>query len=111
MPGGFSSDVSPLSGVWPLVGRDQELAEIAAARADGACRGVVVIAQAGVGKSRLAREAQAAAEREGALTEWVQATRSAATVPLAAFADLVSDEVRSDDTVALLRRCGEDLRE
>jgi DNA-binding CsgD family transcriptional regulator len=111
MPGGFSSDVSPLSGVWPLVGRDRELAEIAAARADGSCRGVVVIAQAGVGKSRLAREAQATAEREGAFTEWVQATRSAATVPLAAFADLVPDEVRSDDTVALQRRCGEGLRE
>jgi DNA-binding NarL/FixJ family response regulator len=111
MPGGFSSDASPLAGVWPLVGRDRELAEIAAARADGACHGVVVTAQAGVGKSRLAREAQATAEREGALTEWVQATRSAATVPLAAFADLVPDEVRSDDTVALLRRCGEHLRE
>ncbi|HXD63892.1 MAG TPA: LuxR C-terminal-related transcriptional regulator [Solirubrobacteraceae bacterium] len=111
MSGGFSSDTSPLSGAWPLVGRDRELAEIAAARADDGCHGVVVVAQAGVGKSRLAREAQATAEREGALIEWVQATRSAATVPLAAFADLVPDEVRSDDTVALLRRCGEDLRE
>ncbi|HEY6522567.1 MAG TPA: LuxR C-terminal-related transcriptional regulator [Solirubrobacteraceae bacterium] len=111
MPGGFSSDTSSLSGAWPLVGRDRELAEIAAARADDGCHGVVVVAQAGVGKSRLIREAQATAEREGALTQWVQATRSAATVPLAAFADLVPDEVRSDDIVALLRRCGEDLRE
>ncbi len=110
MPGGFSSDTSSLSGAWPLVGRDRELAEIAAARADDGCHGVVVVAQAGVGKSRLIREAQATAEREGALTQWVQATRSAATVPLAAFADLVPDEVRSDDTVTLLRRCGEDLR-
>jgi DNA-binding CsgD family transcriptional regulator len=111
MPGGFSPDASQLAGVWPLVGRDHELAEIAAARADNGCRGVVVIAEAGVGKSRLAREAQATAEREGAFIEWVQATRSAATVPLAAVAELVPDAVRSDDVVAMLRRCGEDLRE
>ena len=65
----------------------------------------------GVGKSRLAREAQAAAERDGAFVEWVQATRSAATVPLAAVADLVPESVRSDDVVTLMRRCGEDLRE
>src|SRR3984885_12498429 len=105
-----TSSAPPLAGVWPLVGRDRELAEIAAARADVGCHGIVVIAQAGMGKSRLAREAQASAQRDGALIEWVQATRSAATVPLAAFADLVPDEVRSEDTVALLRRCGEELR-
>src|ERR1700759_2773260 len=109
MPGGAPSDTAHLGGAWPLVGRDRELAEIAAARAGGGCPGVVVIAEAGVGKSRLAREAQAAAEREGAFIEWVQATRSAATVPLAAVADLVPETVRSDDVVALMRRCGEDL--
>ena len=83
---------------------------IAAARADRGCHGVVVIADAGVGKSRLAREAQDAAERDGAFVDWVQATRSAAVVPLAAVAELVPDEVRSDDIVALMRRCGEELR-
>jgi predicted ATPase len=71
---------------------------------------VVVIADAGVGKSRLAREAQAASERDGAFVGWVQATRSAAAVPLAAMAELVPDEARTDDIVALLRRCGDDLR-
>ncbi|HEX3977363.1 MAG TPA: LuxR C-terminal-related transcriptional regulator [Solirubrobacteraceae bacterium] len=111
MTGGFSPDTSSLAGPWPLIGRDRELAEITAARADGGCHGVVVIAEAGVGKSRLAREAQATAEREGAFVEWVQATRSAATVPLAAVADLVPDTVRSHDVVALMRHCGEDLRE
>ena len=95
---------------WPLIGRDRELGAIASARADPGCHGVVVVADAGVGKSRLAREAQAAAERDGAFVDWVQATRSAASVPLAAVAELVPDEVRSDDTVALLRRCGEQLR-
>ena len=102
--------MSLLAGAWPLVGRDRELAEIAAARTDGACHGVVLVAEAGVGKTRLAREAQATAQREGAFVQWVQATRSAATVPLAAVADLVPETVRSDDVVALMRRCGDDLR-
>ena len=71
---------------------------------------MVLVADAGVGKSRLAREAQDAAKRDGAFVDWVQATRSASVVPLAAVADLVPDEVRSDDIVALMRRCGEELR-
>ena len=98
-----------LSGVWPLVGRERELEAIASARTRAGCHGVVLAAGAGVGKSRVAREAQAAAERDGALVGWVHGTRSAAAVPLAAVADLVPDEVRSDDIVALLRRCGEEL--
>ena len=96
---------------WPLVGRDRELEAIASARATPGCHGVVLVADAGVGKSRLAREAHDAAQREGAFVDWVQATRSASAVPLAAVADLVPDEVRSDDVVALMRRCGEELRD
>jgi DNA-binding CsgD family transcriptional regulator/type II secretory pathway predicted ATPase ExeA len=92
---------------WPLVGRERELTEIERARADPACRGVVVTAPPGVGKSRLARAAQATAG--DALTEWVQATRSAATVPLAAMAALVPDEARSDDVVQVMRHCAESL--
>jgi DNA-binding NarL/FixJ family response regulator len=101
---------STLQSTWPLVGRDRELEAIASARADSGCHGVVVVAGAGGGQSRLAREAQAAADRDGAFVGWIQATRSAAAVPLAAVADLVPDEVRSDDVIALLRRCGEDLQ-
>lgn len=109
MPGD-QGPLSTLQSAWPLVGRDRELDAIAAARASPGCHGVVLIADAGVGKSRLAREAQDAAQREGAVVDWVQATRSAAAVPLAAVAGLVPDEVRSDDIVALMRRCGEELR-
>ena len=86
MPGD-QGHVCALPGAWPLVGRDRELEAIAAARVSSGCHGVVVIADAGVGKSRLAREAQAAAEREGAFVGWVQGTRSAAAVPLAAVAE------------------------
>jgi DNA-binding NarL/FixJ family response regulator len=101
---------SVLAGAWPLVGRDRELEAIASARADPRCHGVVVIADAGVGKSRLAREVLDIAERDGAFVGWVQATRSAAAVPLAAVADLVPDDVRSDDIVALIGRSREKLR-
>ena len=89
---------------WPLIGRAHELGRIAGARAAGA-RCLVLSAQAGVGKSRLAREALAQAERGGSATVWVQATRSAASVPLGAFAGVIQSNVGSDDLFELLRGC------
>ncbi len=96
---------------WPLVGRVEELERLSRVRGAGDAPGVVLRGPAGVGKSRLAREAIAAAEREGALVEWVQATRSAATLPLGALAGLLADGLRSDDTLALLRGTAGALRE
>lgn len=95
---------------WPIVGRDRELAAIAEARTTGTS-GVVLYAPAGVGKSRVAREVLAQAEREGAVTAWVQATRSAATMPLGAFAGLIPADVRSENLFVLLRRGSEALAE
>src|SRR5262249_13095584 len=40
-----------------------------------------------------------------------QATRSAAAIPLGAFAGLLPDDVRSDDTLELMRRGAEALHE
>jgi len=96
--------------VWPFVGRQKELAGIADARTDGCC-GVVVCADAGIGKSRLGREALATAERTGAMTEWVQATRSAGLVPLGACAGLLPDEVPSDQAFRLLQATVQALHE
>ena len=110
MNGGSPAATSSLAATWPLVGREAELTRIAAAMADADCRGVVVSAGAGVGKSRLAREAHAAARRSGALAVWAQATRSSATVPLGAFAGLIPDDVRSDDALELMRRSADALR-
>jgi DNA-binding CsgD family transcriptional regulator len=104
-----SSHESVLARTWPLVGRERELGAIAAARTDPGCHAAVIVGDAGVGKSRLAREAVGAAEHDGAYVAWVGATRSAAAVPLGAVADLVPDEVRSDDMVALLRHSTEGL--
>ena len=94
---------------WPLIGRDAELAAIDRAFADDRC-GVVLRAEAGTGKSRLGREALAALERAGAMTEWVQATRSAAMIPLGAFARLLPDAVRSEHAFDLLRDSANALR-
>jgi DNA-binding CsgD family transcriptional regulator len=96
---------------WPLVGREAELERIASVRARSDRTGVVLSAAAGVGKSRLARHAVEAAERDGALTRWVQATRSAAAVPLGALAGLVPADVRSGDPLELMRRSAEALRD
>jgi DNA-binding CsgD family transcriptional regulator len=94
----------------PLVGRRPELEVVARARALG-MSGVVVRALAGVGKSRLAREALVQAELEGVRIAWVQATQAAASVPLGPFAGVIPTEVRSDDPFELLRRSVASLRD
>ena len=109
----MSASTSPAYGRspgWPLIGRLPEVERIARARASGQ-PGVVLSGPAGVGKSRVARAAVEAAERDGARPAWAQATRSAATVPLGAFADLIPDDVRSDEPLELLRRSAEALQE
>lgn len=92
-----------------MVGRGEELAFIERSRA--AASAVVLLGPAGVGKSRLAREALGEAEREGLVTRCVQATRSAATVPLGAFAGVIPDAARSEDPWELLRLSAMALRE
>ena len=96
---------------WPLIGRDAELEQIATVRAHETSPAVAVIAPAGVGKSRLAREAVAAAAEAGAMVCWVQGTRSAAAVPLAACAELLPPEARADDPLLQLQRTSKTLRE
>ena len=72
---------------------------------------MVVVASAGVGKSRLAREACAAADADGALSVWSQATASSAVIPLGAVAGLIPEDVSSGDPLELMRRTSASLRE
>ncbi|HEY1741153.1 MAG TPA: LuxR C-terminal-related transcriptional regulator [Acidimicrobiia bacterium] len=72
-----------------LFGRSEELRFVAAARREGR-HGVVLAGEAGVGKSRLAREALRAADTDGWSCEVAVATASSAGVPLAPFAALVA---------------------
>ncbi|OBK18187.1 LuxR C-terminal-related transcriptional regulator [Mycobacterium asiaticum] len=71
---------------WPLVGRSQELAVIESAIAAPGSSGIVVCGGAGVGKSRIAREALAAATSRGCEIRWAVASSSARSIPLGAFA-------------------------
>ncbi len=95
---------------WSLVGRTAELQQIALARTNGR-PAVLIHGPSGVGKSRLAREVLATAERDGAVVTWVQATRSATGLALGAFAALMPSEVRSDDPLELMQRSVKALRD
>jgi DNA-binding CsgD family transcriptional regulator len=71
---------------WPLTGRSQEMRVIEAAISDPDSSGVVICGAAGVGKSRIAREALASAAWKGGEVRWAAATSSARHLPLGAFA-------------------------
>jgi len=75
--------------VWPFEGRSDELAVIETAFASPAVNAVVLSGSAGVGKSRLARQAlQGLPCRH---TDWIVATHSGATIPFGALAHLLPD--------------------
>ncbi len=69
---------------WPLTGRSKEMRFIEAALSDRDCRGITPCGAAGVGKSRIAREATTSAASNGYEVRWVVATSSARALPLAA---------------------------
>jgi DNA-binding CsgD family transcriptional regulator len=72
---------------WPLMGRAEELDVIAdVLRDDDSCAGVVIAGSAGVGKTRLAREAMALAAERGWAVRWVAGTVAAQSIPLGACA-------------------------
>ena len=93
----------------PLVGRSAELAAIADAWSTGGA-GVVLSGEAGAGKSRIARAGLDALRRAGARAVVVQATASAATVPLGALASLVPPSDGERDRFELMRAAGDALR-
>ena len=75
---------------WPLTGRSEELRFIEAAVSDADCAGLVVLGAAGVGKSRISREALSSAAVDGREIRWASATSSARALPLGAFASWAS---------------------
>jgi DNA-binding CsgD family transcriptional regulator len=71
---------------WPLTGRAEELellVELLSGNTDYA--GVVIAGRPGVGKTRLAREATAAAVKQGWIVRAVEGTAAAQAIPLGAF--------------------------
>jgi DNA-binding NarL/FixJ family response regulator len=76
-----------------LIGRSEELQVIAEAThaATDHARGIVLSGAAGVGKTRLAREAVANCGPRNARRQWIVGSASARSVPLGAFADIMTD--------------------
>jgi DNA-binding NarL/FixJ family response regulator len=74
---------------WPFVGRERELARVAAALGRPDAAGLLLAGPAGVGKTRLATECAMIAERVGFRCARVLATRAAANVPLGALSPLL----------------------
>jgi DNA-binding CsgD family transcriptional regulator len=97
---------------WPLVGRQAELEALATALRDTGAGGVVLAGAAGVGKTRLAREALAPGVAAGWDVEWVAATRAAASIPFGAVSHLLpATERLSDDRLDVLRQAAALLSE
>jgi DNA-binding CsgD family transcriptional regulator len=92
---------------WPLVGRSEETGAIEAAISASDVSGIVVHGAAGVGKSRISREALSAAESRGCECRWVAGTSSARAIPLGAFAAWAPSGLT--DSVQLLRGVIESL--
>ncbi len=76
---------------WPLTGRSEELRFIEAAVSDPDCAGLVIRGAAGVGKSRIARDAlTSSAATRGREIRSATATSSARALPLGVFASWAS---------------------
>ena len=92
---------------WPLIGRMEEMRTIEAAILAPGTSGIVVCGAAGVGKSRIAREALSVVASQGCEGRWAVGSSSARAIPLGAFTAWAQPGVT--DTVELLRRVIESL--
>lgn len=86
---------------WSLIGRAEEMQLVDAATSDPELAGIVVSGAAGVGKSRIAREALSHAETGGRSIRWAMGTSSAQGLPLGAFASFADST--AEDSLELVR--------
>lgn len=88
---------------WPLIGRETACEEITATLAEQPVGGIVIAGRAGVGRTRMLREALSIAEQRDRPTRWAAATATAAQVPLGALAHLLPTMDASDPLVLIQR--------
>jgi DNA-binding CsgD family transcriptional regulator len=86
---------------WPLIGRSEEMRTIQAAISATELSGIVVRGAAGVGKSRIVREAMSAAAKDRYECRWTAGTTAAQTLPLGAFASWL--DTSNADRLQLVR--------
>jgi DNA-binding CsgD family transcriptional regulator len=87
---------------WPLTGRGEEMELLTALfAAEAEQKGVVLAGGAGVGKTRLAREASAVAAERGWVVRSVHGTATAQAIPLGAFSQWID---QFDDQPLMLVR-------
>jgi hypothetical protein len=86
---------------WPLTGRSDEMRVIEAAISASDLSGIVVFGAAGVGKSRIVREALSAASSRRYECRWAVGTTSAQKLPLGAFTAWT--ETTANDHLQLVR--------
>lgn len=86
-----------------LVGRAEELVFIRAASIERIAGAVVLAGEAGVGKTRLAREAVSAAERSGERTFWVAGSAATEAIPFGAVTHLLPPLESGGDRFAVLQ--------
>ncbi len=104
-----AQEFEPVTADWPIVGRERELADIAATHAAGRA-GIVLVGSAGVGKSRVSREALHRFRQEGSCVLRVQGTRSATGIPFGAFAEVLPLTAGTADLLSLLQDVSRALR-
>ena len=96
---------------WPLIGRREELSIIDRTLGEGQYRGLLLAGAPGVGKTRLAREALAAAEVAGCETKWAVASRAVAAIPFGALAHLLPPAEEKSTHLQLLQQAGQWMAE
>lgn len=90
--------MSGFGGAWPFTGRQTELAAVREVLSGDRPGSLVIVGPAGVGKTRLAREAERLAVEQGLRTRWLTATHSTAAKPLGVFLALLDAAVPAADT-------------
>lgn len=77
---------------WPLVGREYELAVLTSMLGGAESRGLLLLGNAWVGKSRLLRTVRDRAAAAGRATQLIVATRAAGSIPFGAASRLLPDD-------------------
>ena len=92
---------------WPLTGRGEEIRFVEASLSTSGVSGVVVHGAAGIGKSRVAREALVVAGANGFQCRWAVATSAAQSLPLGTFTSWVPST--GSDSLQLVKNVIESL--